>query len=106
MPLAFNAFAPLRQDRDLAARVLRAIIPAIDITAVIDVLFEHSPGRRNPELTGDRSAFDVAFINERSDGQRGIAAIEVKFTEAGTEPAPPELNPRYTDLAHSSDLYR
>lgn len=105
-PLAFNAFVPLRLDRDLAVRVLRAIIPGIDITAVSDVRWEHSPGRRNSEYTGDRSAFDVAFIYERSDGQRGHVAIEVKYTETGAEPAPPELNPRYAELAHSSGLFR
>jgi len=106
MPLAFNAFAILRRDRDLAARVLRAIIPGIDLRAVQDVLFEHSPGRQDPSLTGDRSAFDVAFVYERSDGARGLIAIEVKYTETGAEPAPPELNPRYTDLAHSSGLFK
>lgn len=106
MPLAFNAFVPLRQDRALAARVLRAIIPGIDLQIVHDVLMEHSPGRQDPTLTGDRSAFDVAFVYERSDGQLGLIAIEVKYTETGTEPAPPELNPRYTDLAHSSGLYK
>jgi hypothetical protein len=106
MPLTFNAFAPLRRDRDLAARVLRAIIPGIDIKAVRDILFEHSPGRQDPTLTGDRSAFDVAFIYERGDVQTAFIAIEVKYSETGTEPAPPELNPRYTDLAHSSGLFK
>lgn len=106
MPLAFNAFAPLRQDRDLAARVLRSIIPSLDLKVVCDILFEHSPGRQDPTLTGDRSAFDVAFIYERSDGQRGFIGVEAKYTETGNEPAPPELNPRYADLAHSSGLFK
>lgn len=106
MPLTFNAFAPLHQDQDLAARILRAIIPGIDLQAVRDVRFEHSPGRKDTTLTGDRSAFDVAFIYERSDGTTGFVGIEVKYSETGTEPAPPELNPRYTDLAHSSGLFR
>jgi len=106
MPLAFNAFAVLRRDRNLAARVLRAIIPGLDLKFVHDVLWEHSPGRRDATLTGDRSAFDVAFVYERGDGKRGLIAIEVKYTETGTEPAPPELNPRYADLAHSSGLFK
>ena len=106
MSLVFNACAPLRHDRGLAARVLRVIIPGIDLATVCDVLFEHSPGRQDPTLTGDRSAFDVAFIYERSDGQKGAIFIEVKYSETGTEPAPPELNPRYTDLAHASGLFR
>lgn len=104
-PLTINAFAPMRMDYDLAARVLRAIIPGIDIKSVREVKFESSPGRKDPTLTGDRSAFDVAFIYERSDGQKGAVFIEVKYSETGTEPAPPELNPRYTDLAHSSGLF-
>jgi hypothetical protein len=106
MPLAFNAFGPLRQDRDLAARVLRAIIPGIDLKEVRDVLFEHSPGRQDDTLTGDRSAFDVAFVYEASNGQTGFIGMEVKYSETGTEPAPPELNPRYSDLAHGSGIYR
>jgi hypothetical protein len=106
MPLTFNAFAPLRLDRDLAARVLRAIIPGIDLEAVVDVLFETSPGRQDASLTNDRTAFDVALIYERSDGKRGFIGIEVKYSETGTEPAPPELNPRYTDLARSSGLFK
>lgn len=106
MPLAFNAFAVLRGDRDLAARVLRALVPGVDIKVISDVLFEHSPGRQNLSLTGDRSAFDVAFVYERSDGQRGLIAIEVKYSESCTEPAPPELNPRYAELAHSSGLFK
>ena len=106
MPLAFNAFAVLRRDRNLAARVLRAIIPGLDLKFVHDVLWEHSPGRRDATLTGDRSAFDVAFVYERGDGKRGLIAIEVKYTETGAEPGPPELNPRYADLAHSSGLFK
>jgi len=106
MPLAFNAFAIMRRDRDLAARVLRALVPGVDIKVISDVLFEHSPGRQDPTLTGDRSAFDVAFVYERTDGERGLIAIEVKYSETCAEPAPPELNPRYSDLAHSSGLYK
>lgn len=105
-PLAFNGFGPLYLDRVLAACVLRAIIPGIDLKTVIDVRYESSPGRQDPTLTGDRSAFDVAFIYERGDGQRGLIGIEVKYSETGTEPAPPELNPRYTELAHSSGLFK
>lgn len=106
MPLCFNLFAPLRQNLDLAAHVLRAIIPDLDLKTVTEVRFEHSPGRQDPELTGDRSAFDVAFVYERADGASGLIGVEVKYSEDGHEPAPPELNPRYDELAHSSGLYR
>ncbi len=42
----------------------------------------------------------------RTITKRGLVAVEFKYSETGTEPAPPELNPRYTDLAHSSGLFR
>lgn len=105
-PLTINAFAPMLMDSELAARVLRGIIPGIDIKTVRDVLFESSPGRKDQTLTGDRSAFDVSFIYERTDGKKCAVFVEVKYTETGTEPAPPELNPRYAELAHSSGLFR
>lgn len=105
-PLCFNLFAGLRNDLALAARILRSIIPAIDLKAVHHVWFEHSPGRQDPTLTGDRSAFDVAFVYERSDGNTGFIGVEVKYSESGNEPAPPELNPRYDELAPASGLYK
>lgn len=106
MPLCFNLFATLRNDLTLAARILRAIIPAIDIKAVHNVWFEHSPGRQDPTLTGDRSAFDVAFVYERSNGKAGLIGVEIKYSESGYEPAPPELNPRYAALSQASGLYK
>lgn len=106
MPLAFNLFAPLRFDLALAGKVMRAIAPGIDIAAVRHVWFEHSPGRRAADLTGDRTAFDVAVIYQRSDGASGMIGIEVKYSESLTEPAPAELNARYHDLAQSSGLFK
>lgn len=106
MTLAYNLLAPLRLDLGLAARILRAVIPAIDLKAVHDVWWEHSPGRKDPTLTGDRTAFDVAFVYERTDGKFGLVAVEMKYSESGGEPAPPELNPRYEELSRASGLYK
>jgi hypothetical protein len=106
MPLCFNLFALLRNDLGLAARILRAIIPAIDLKVVQHVWFEHSPGRQDVTLTGDRTAFDVAFVYERTDGKVGLIAVEMKYSENGGEPAPPELNPRYEELSRTSGLYK
>lgn len=105
MPLAFNIAAPWRIDHDLAAKVIRGLIPTIDMKAVTNVWFEHSPGRKDPTLTGDRTAFDIAVVYERGDGQQGFIGIEVKYSESGNEPAPPELNARYDELAPASGLY-
>ena len=106
MPMCFNLFAPLRRDLELAAKILRSIMPGIDIKAVRHVWFEHSPGRVDPTLTGDRSAFDVAFVYERADGKHGLVGVETKYSESGQEPAPPELNPRYAELSRASGLFK
>ena len=104
MPLAFNLFAPLRLNSALAAKVIRSLIPGVDLARVLHVCFEHSPGRSRDDLTGDRTAFDVAIIYERTDGEKGLLAIEQKYSEsAGT---PSELSQRYDELAVSSELYK
>ena len=105
-PLAFNLFAPLRFDLQLAANVVRCLIPGIDLAKVLHVLFEHSPGRLDAELTGDRSSFDAAIIYERSDGQRGLIGVEMKYSESGGESAQAELGTRFNELAATSGLYR
>ncbi len=106
MPLAFNLFSPYRFEPELAAKIIRSLVPNINLRAVQHIWFEHSPGRQDPTLTGDRSAFDVAIVYERSDGEQGFIGIEVKYSESGQEPAPPELNPRYEELAPASGLYK
>lgn len=106
MPLCFNLFAPLRRDLDLAAKLLRAMVPGINIKAVRHVWFEHSPGRKDPTLTGDRSAFDVAFVYERRDGKTGLVAVEAKYSESGQEPAPSEFSARYEELSRASGLFK
>lgn len=105
MPLAFNLFAPLRLNGELAAKVVRNLIPEIDLARVLHVLFEHSPGRRRDELTGDRTAFDVAILYERSDGKKGLLAIEQKYSE-GTSGCAAEPRDRYDELARSSEFYK
>jgi hypothetical protein len=105
MPLCFNLFAPLRLDPDLAAKVLRSLIPGIDLARVLHVFFEYSPGRSRGDLTGDRSAWDAAIVYQRTDGEKGLLAIEQKYSENGSE-APADLGPRYDELAVSSELYK
>jgi hypothetical protein len=105
MPLCFNLFAPLRLNLDLAAKVLRSLIPGVDIARVLHVWFEHTPGRCRDDLTGDRSAWDVAIVYQRADGEKGLLAIEQKYSEGGSE-ACTELSTRYDHLANSSELYK
>ena len=104
MPLAFNLFAPLRLNLDFAAKVLRSLIPEIDLARVIHVWWEHSPGRRRDDLTSDRTALDVAIIYERVDGERGLLAIEQKYSEGGGSSG--DFAARYDELAVSSELYK
>jgi len=106
MPLAFNLFGLFRLDLKFAAKVMRSLLPEIGLKSVRAVMFEHSPGRRDETLTGDRSAFDVAIIYDKAGGKTGAICIEVKYSETLTEPAPTELNPRYDVIAASSNLHK
>ena len=104
--LTINLVAPLCRNLGLAAKILRAMVPGIDVKKVIEVRIEHSPGRLDTTLTGDRSAFDAAFIFERSDGKRGLVGVEVKYSESGHEPARAERNSRYDQLAEAAGLFK
>jgi hypothetical protein len=104
MPLAFNLFGLLKLDLAFASRVLGEIFPDLKGAEVRAVLFEHSPGRGNPVLTGDHSAFDVFLRYETPTGRRGFVAIEVKYSESCQEPVP-TIRPRYNDLAEVSGLF-
>ena len=104
MPLAFNLFGPLKLDLAFASRVLGELFPDLAGAQVRAVLFEHSPGRGNPALTGDHSAFDVLLRYEKPNGTKGFVAIEVKYSESCQEPVP-SIRPRYDDLAEVSGLF-
>ncbi|MEN5084008.1 hypothetical protein ABE438_16125 [Bosea sp. TWI1241] len=104
MPLAFNVFGLLKLDLAFASRVLGELFQDLAGAQVRAVLFEHSPGRGNPVLTGDHSAFDVLLRYETPTGRRGFVAIEVKYSESCQEPVP-VIRPRYDDLAEVSGLF-
>lgn len=104
MPLAFNLFGLLKLDLAFASRVLGELFPDLAGAQVRAVLFEHSPGRGNPALTGDHSAFDVLLRYEMPTGRQGFVAIEVKYSESCQEPLP-AIRPRYDDLADVSGLF-
>lgn len=104
MPLAFNVFGLLKLDLAFASRVLGELFPDLAGAQVRAVRFEHSPGRGNPALTGDHSAFDVLLRYETPAGSKGFVAIEMKYSESCQEPAP-GIRPRYDDLAEVSGLF-
>lgn len=83
--LAFNVLGPMRLDLDLATAFLRAMSDDLaDVTAT-SVVFEHSPGRRDPSLTGDCTAFDAVIRYHRADERSGFVALEFKYSESGRE---------------------
>jgi hypothetical protein len=104
MPLAFNIFGLLKLDLSFASRVLVELFPDLGGAKVQAVLFEHSPGRGDPALTGDHSAFDVFLRYETPAGRKGFVAIETKYSESCQEPVP-AIRPRYDDLADVSGLF-
>jgi hypothetical protein len=83
--------------------VARRICPDF-VRQATAVLFEHSPARRHPAFTGDRTAFDV-LIKAQTTAGHGFIAIEVKFTESMAE-TPARLRPRYDELSITSCLYK
>jgi hypothetical protein len=104
MPLVFNLFGPLRLDLALATRVVHLLCPDLKDVQVRGIRFEHSPGRRHPDLTSDSTAFDVFVIYTTRRSETGFIAVEVKYAETCQEPAP-ELRPRYNDLASTCGLF-
>ena len=102
-PATFNFFGPMKLDLKLATAVAKRLCPDF-VQKVTGVLFEHSPSRRDPAFTNDRTAFDVLLKIKTTSGQHGFVAIEFKFTETLTE-TPAKLRPRYDSLAKSSGLY-
>lgn len=99
-PLTFNLFGPLARDLTLATRFVAELLPGT-LTEVTDVLFEHSPGRGEARFTADRTAYDVVLRGRDATGARGLICIEIKYSEAGHELAPPP-NSRHSEIARST----
>jgi hypothetical protein len=77
--------------------VLRELAPE-RVARVVEIGFEHSPGRGDERYTGDRSAFDVFVVYESPARARGFLGIEVKYHEALGDPAA-DHRPRYDEVA-------
>jgi hypothetical protein len=103
-PAVFNVLGALKLDLKLATSVLRSLCPDL-VQRVTGVLFEHSPARRHPAFTNDRTAFDAVFKCRMVDGRHAFVAIELKYTESMAEP-PAKSRPRYDELSRSSQLFR
>ncbi|MDP4006329.1 hypothetical protein [Methylobacterium sp. NEAU K] len=99
-PLAFNLFGSLAANPALATRFMAELFPAL-LAQVTDILFEHSPGRGDPRFTDDRTAFDVVIRGRTATGARALICIEIKYSEAGHDPAPPP-HPRHAEIARTT----
>jgi len=96
-PLCFNLFGELTRDLALASRVMHRLVPD-KVATVHRIEFEHSPGRRDPRYTADRSAFDVYVEYESIGGKKGFLGIEVKYHENMNDALAPHRE-RYDQVA-------
>ncbi|KQP40256.1 hypothetical protein ASF49_20895 [Methylobacterium sp. Leaf104] len=99
-PLVFNLFGLLARDLQLATRFVAELFPKT-LTEVQDILFEHSPGRGDHHFTADRTAYDVVLRGRDATGARALLCVEIKYSEAGHEPAPPP-HPQHTQIARTT----
>ena len=79
-PLCFNLFGEMHYDLKLASQFFSRLFPT-RVEIVTRILFEYSPGRRDPKYTCDRSAFDVFIEYRNFGGSKGFIGIEVKYAE-------------------------
>lgn len=102
-PLAFNLFAELSINLELATTFFKKMFPN-KIQKITKIIFEHSDGRGNIEYTGDHSAFDVFIEFIPINGKSGFIAIEVKYSES-LKDEPATHKQRYDDLTIASKLF-
>ena len=106
MPMAFNLFGEAAAPGAVDAR--RALALAFGLTAettqASSILFEWSPGRRDPDYTRDRTAFDVVLRLEPSSGPPIVAGIETKYHEHCAREAAPKSEAAATRHAQQADF--
>lgn len=96
-PMCFNLFGELKHDLDLATHVFRGLTHH-RVAEVLDIDFEHSPGRGDSRYTGDKSAFDVFVTFKTPQNGRGFIGIEVKYHE-NLKVKPDNHRRRYDEIA-------
>jgi hypothetical protein len=79
-PAAFNVFAPLAMDLELASAVFRYLLPDF-VNNVVNIRFETSPGRHEGRFLNDGTAFDLAIEVITPDGEQATIFLEVKLRE-------------------------
>lgn len=104
--LAFNLFADLAADHDLATRALDSWFEALP-GPVLDVRFLHSPGRLEPNYLNNLRHFYVMFVLDLGAGDTGAIAVGVGYHERNKAETPrPENLGRYRAVAERSGIFR
>lgn len=95
MPMAFNLFGEASLPENVHARSRLGALFGVEAAGQSDIVFEWSPGRRDPAYTRDRTAFDVALRTGDPTGPRTVIGIETKYHEHSTkEKRPSARNPQ------------
>ena len=103
--MCFNLFGELAADLELADRAVHTWWPDTPGT-VVDVRFEHSPGRLDPAYLGNLCAFSVAFVLDLGDGKQGIVAVATAYHERNKrQPPKPQRLPRYVEVTEKSGVF-
>lgn len=85
-PLCFNLFGELKSNREKALQFFNILYDNY-FKSIDKIEFEYNPARRDPRLTGDRSAFDVFVEYTTTTEKQGFIGIEVKYSETLREGA-------------------
>lgn len=108
-PLCFNLFGELKLHLDKASQFFDILYDNY-FKSIDKIEFEYNPARRDPRLTGDRSAFDVFVEYTSIAGKKGFIGIEVKYSETlneGANTVDDILNKQFCDEPRTRrDRYR
>jgi hypothetical protein len=101
----FNLFGDLASDLELAERAVRGWWPDVPGT-VVEVRFDHSPGRLDTAYIGNLSAFRVAFVLDLGDGTRGILGVKASYSDWNKpQPPKPQRLARYVEVSERSGVF-
>jgi len=102
--IPYNFFAPFIDEKNFGASVLAAALK-INVSKLLDIQFEYPSSINNP--LRDRTSFDVFIAYQTPAGKKGMAGIEVKYTEGAYSLGETEKShfETYYRLTKMSDLY-
>jgi len=109
-PLCFNLFCKLKEQLNIATIIFQKLLPNIDISEIIKIEYEYSPGRGNIKFTRDNTAFDVFIEYLQRNRKKCFLGIEVKYTETLNEDKQDKImkydKVRYKELTVKSGMFK